>query len=63
MKKTILTFAVAIVAISAGAQTTATSFVDEVNARFEQRMNVIKEKETELRSLVQQRQIVSIRSI
>ena len=53
MKKTILTFAVAIVAISAGAQTTATSFVDEVNARFEQRMNVIKEKETELRSLVQ----------
>lgn len=54
MKKTILTCALAIAAISAAAQTGATSFVDEVNARFDQRMNVIKEKETELRALVQQ---------
>ena len=54
MKKTILTCALALAAISAAAQTGATSFVDEVNARFDQRMNVIKEKETELRALVQQ---------
>ena len=54
MKKTILTCALALAAISAAAQTGATSFVDEVNARFGQRMNVIKEKETELRALVQQ---------
>ncbi len=54
MKKTILTCALALAAISAAAQTGATSFVDEVNARFDQRMNVINEKETELRALVQQ---------
>ena len=54
MKKTILTCALALAAISAAAQTVETSFVDEVNARFDQRMNVIKEKETELRALVQQ---------
>ena len=47
MKKTILTCALALAAISAAAQTGATSFVDEVNARFDQRMNVIKEKETD----------------
>ena len=54
MKKTILTCALALAAISAAAQTVETSFVDEVNARFDLRMNVIKEKETELRALVQQ---------
>ena len=54
MKKTILTCVLTLAAISVAAQTGTTSFVDEVNARFDQRMNVIKEKETELRALVQQ---------
>ena len=52
MRKIILSCTLALAATGAFAQTDNATFVDEANAQFEQKMNIVKEKETELRSLV-----------
>ena len=52
MRKIILSCTLALAATGASAQTDNATFVDEANAQFEQKMNIVKEKETELRSLV-----------
>ncbi|MBQ6434217.1 MAG: TlpA family protein disulfide reductase [Bacteroidaceae bacterium] len=52
MRKIILSCTLALAATGAHAQNNNATFVDEANAQFEQKMNIVKEKETELRSLV-----------
>lgn len=52
MRKIILSCTLALAATGASAQTDNATFVDEANAQFEQKMNIVKEKEAELRSLV-----------
>ncbi len=57
MRKIILSCTLALAATGASAQTDNATFVDEANAQFEQKMNIVKEKETELRSLVMGKEI------
>ena len=52
MRKIILSCTLALAATGAHAQNNNATFDDEANAQFEQKMNIVKEKETELRSLV-----------
>lgn len=52
MRKIILSCTLALAATGAYAQTDGASFIDETNALFEQKMNIVKEKESELRTLV-----------
>ena len=52
MRKIILSCTLALAATGAFSQTDNATFVDEANAQFEQKMNIVKEKEAELRSLV-----------
>ena len=52
MKKVILVTVIALAACNAQAQTAATDFADEVISKYEQQMSTVKQKETELRTLI-----------
>lgn len=57
MRKIFLTLALAIAAVGASAQSTTAAFVTEASEQFDKQMSVFMEKQTELRQMVQGKQM------